>query len=395
MVALALPMLIGMLGLAVDVGVLRYQKIKLQAIADSVARSAAAELPYNNIAYGASVAAASYGFVSGSGGATLTVNNPPKAGPHAGNANYVEVIASQVANTYFARVLGVTTATVSARAVGWSGSSTSCVYALNPGASGAFTANGSAVFNAQCGLTVNSSNSKAFITSGGACVKAPQIGVAGGVSLGNCPPDPTPVLGMVPVADPMAYLQPPAYGGCKTTNYKLTGGTTTIDPGVYCGGITVSGSGTQLKFNPGTYVLNGGGLQVSGGANLQGTGVTFFNTGTTGGATKYAAISLTGGGSTSLKAPLTGDLAGILFYQDRTISSTQQNKIAGGASTLFEGTMYFPTTPLDYSGGSSASGAAYTIIVADTVSISGNSAFNSDYSSLPAGSPIKQVALVE
>jgi len=63
---------------------------------------------------------------------------------------------------------------------------------------------------------------------------------------------------------------------------------------------------------------------------------------------------------------------------------------------ILEGTLYFPTTPLVFSGSSTPTGgAAYTILVADTIEFTGNSSLSNDFSSLSNGSPIKTVALAE
>jgi Flp pilus assembly protein TadG len=394
--ALALPMLIAFVGLAVDLGVLRYEQRKLQVVADTAARAGAAEILYNNVQYGAQAAAANNNFVNGSHGATLTVNNPPHTGPHSGNSSYVEVTATQGTHTFFANIFGIGSANVSARAVGALTSSGTCVYVLDPSASGAFSASGGVVFNATCGLFVNSNSSRALTTSGGACVTASQIGVVGGTQVNGCT-HPTPVTGVHPVGDPLASVPEPTVGSCNKNNYSLSGGkTATIDAGVYCGGISLSG-GSHLNLNPGTYILNGGGLQVSGGSILVGDGVTFFNTCVGSCPGGYQAISFSGGANNTLSAPTTGSLAGILFFQDRNIPSTQwgkTNTITGGSASTFAGALYFPNTPLSYSGGGSTN-APYTIVVARTLTISGGCTFNRDYSSLPDGSPVKQVELVE
>jgi len=61
---------------------------------------------------------------------------------------------------------------------------------------------------------------------------------------------------------------------------------------------------------------------------------------------------------------------------------------------VFTGALYFPSTPLVYSGGSTTPGGPYTIIVAQTLTISGNSAFGSDYSTLSGGNPIKNGSIL-
>lgn len=162
-----------------------------------------------------------------------------------------------------------------------------------------------------------------------------------------------------------------------------------ISQGTYCGGINVPGDKT-LNLNSGLYILKGGGLTLSGGSNIIGTGVTFYNTGT---AATYKKIDLSGGSTTNLSAPTSEPFEGILFFQDR--SNTIGSTISGGSGMVIQGAHYFPTAHIDYSGGSSV--AAYTIIVSKTLTLSGGSAItlNNDFSTLAGGSPIKSSALYE
>src|SRR5207244_5030911 len=98
---------------------------------------------------------------------------------------------------------------------------------------------------------------------------------------------------------------------------------------------------------PGVYILNGGGLSVSGNSTIQGTGVTFYNTAQ--GNHSYAPVNLTGGTLGFLSAPTSGPTEGMLFFYDRTITpkSYQSNNVIAGSSNLnFNGTFYFPTTNL-------------------------------------------------
>jgi hypothetical protein len=88
----------------------------------------------------------------------------------------------------------------------------------------------------------------------------------------------------------------------------------------------------------------------------------------------------------NLVAPTTGSLAGILFFQDRSIVGGAASNLSGGASATLQGALYFSTTALTYSGGASA---AYTVVVAKTVTFSGGVTLNNNFSSLPGGSPIK------
>ncbi|MDQ2901569.1 MAG: hypothetical protein M3Y07_17500, partial [Acidobacteriota bacterium] len=191
------------------------------------------------------------------------------------------------------------------------------------------------------------------------------------------------------------YLAQPAVPGtCDHINYNLSGsGAATINPGTYCGGINVSGSRT-VTLNSGLYILKGGGVQLSGSSSFSGTDVSFFNT--SGGGYAYAGIHFSGSTTTTLTAPASGAMSGILFFGDRAAPAATSNAFSGSSGSKFEGTLYFPTEHLDYSG-STGLGAAYTVIVARTLTFSGSTSLtlNDNYSGLSGGSPLKEAALVE
>jgi hypothetical protein len=146
-----------------------------------------------------------------------------------------------------------------------------------------------------------------------------------------------------------------------------------------------------VVFNPGTYIFKGGGLNIGGGTTVTGTGVMFYNSAAAG--YTYGPITFGGGATITLTAPTTGTYAGILFFQDRAVSGGAASSLAGGANVRLQGTLYFPTTAMTYSGGVTMP-SAYTLIVAKTVSISGGVTLNNDFSSLPDGSPIKGSAMI-
>ncbi len=394
--AFTMVVLMGFAGMGIDMGYLRYMRRTMQAATDSAAVAGAAELNYGDVTAAARADAATDGFTNGSRGTSVTVNNPPLSGPHQGNPSYVEVIVAQEQPTFFMKVLGIDSHMVSTRAVAYSGTSGACIYSIDPSASSAFSVSGSADLNAQCGILDNSNNSTAaLVTNGGGCVSAKYIGVVGQFkNNSSCAPSPNPESGIAPFSDPLAYLQPPNVGACDYNTVSISGGTQTLYPGVYCGGINISGGSTDITFSPGTYIINGGGLSVSGGANVNGNGVFFYLTGTS---TSFKGVSITGGSASALIAPPSGTYRGILFFQDRAItggSSGANSNIAGGSGMTIQGTLYFPTTTLSYSG--TSTNAAYTILVADVVKITNNTYFPDTYSTDPNGfSPIHGAVLVE
>jgi hypothetical protein len=147
---------------------------------------------------------------------------------------------------------------------------------------------------------------------------------------------------------------------------------------------------------------------VSGSSNLIGSGVTFFNTvwrssdpagDKVGNSNQYKPIVISGGSSTDLTAPSTGSLQGILFFQDRNLPSADtgasgpQNTISGGSGAILTGGLYFPTTPLAFSGGSSVTPLS-VILVGYTITVSGGTTLNSNFASI-GGSPVKSETLYE
>lgn len=413
MVALGLVVLLLMAGLGLDVGYLRYEKQQMQKAADAGAIAAASAKIYGgSYAVAGQNDAAANGFKDGVNGINVNVYNPPvTAGdPFQGNKGYVEVIVSQPQPTFFMRVGGFNSANVSSRAVAsMYGNPGGCIYVLDPGDQDTYTATGTITLSSACGLLVDSANAKAFKDNGGACTDATSITIVGGVDVDACsqPQQAGIVTGAAPFSDPLSYLQPPQFNGCDYTNFPQINKNTTIQPGVYCGGIQVSGAGTQVTLASGLYVLNGGGFKMSGGGSLIGdpAGVMFYNTGNGSGVKKYGTIDIEGVNNTTLTASSVdtttgsnaGMLAGILFFDDRNASSYINhavNIITGGSSASIVGALYFPSTALQYSGGTRQS--TYTVVVAYQLTINGNATFNDDYSDLPGGgSPIHAAVLAE
>lgn len=392
LLAVCMVVVVGIAGLAVDVGHLRYAKRQLQTLADSAALAAATELTYcsgtddcdamqtaaqqavteNGVTVGAFLTQCS-GSVSG---LTLEVNNGPCAlgasDPNNGDSSYVEAVVTQAQPMYFARILGLNSMTITARAEAKLGNSPYCVISL--GSSGiTFQSNGGGL-TATCGVMDDSTSTTAF-QANGASINASEISVTGGDQLNGGNVHPTPVTDVPALPDPLSYLTPPSSSGCTYSSvYSVNSGSATLYPGTYCGGIQLNGGSASLSA--GTYILEGIGLQVNGGS-ISGTGVSFY--------VSQGQVQFNGANTVNLVAPTTGSYAGILFYQSSSDSSAAT--INGGSGSAFQGSLYFPKSLVQLNGSNTA---AYTIVVSDSIQING-SEFNvgSDYSSLPGGSPVK------
>ena len=396
LVCVSLVAMMGMIGVVTDFSFMQHQRNMMQTAADSAAMAGSQELGYGDMVAAGKADAARNGYTDGASSVTVSINNPPSTGPNAANSAYVEAIVSKPEPTYFMRALGVGTLTVSARAVAYEGSGPNCIYVIDPAASGALSVNGNVTVQSSCGLLVDSSSSSGMTAVGNDTISATSIGIVGNyTSNGSVSFTPTPKIGVIAATDPLAYVQAPTVGSCAHTNLSLnnagsSGSPYQLYPGTYCGGISLHGS-TVLNFNPGTYVLAGGGIDVHGNSVMTGTGVTFYLTTGTGG---YGGITLNGTSQVNFSAPTSGPLVGILFFQDRSIPiGGAASTITGNSSSTFDGALYFPTTTVSFNGNSSSGG--YGIVVADKLTLSGNSSLGSNYTSLTGGSPIKGTILAE
>jgi Flp pilus assembly protein TadG len=395
-VALGLVVLTGIVGLAIDMGYLRYEKRRMQSAADSAAIAGASELAYStgNYLTAAKNDSKANGFEDGVNGVTVTSSNPPVDAPFSSVANassYVEVRVHQDVPTFFMRVFGVNTASLNATAVAELGSSPGCVYSL--GLLGIGTGinvplGGSSVTAQNCGVVDNS------LLSLGGCITAATISTVQPFG-GGCA-TPHPIDGIVPANDPLGYITAPAIpGGCTfpTTVVVNSPLPTLLIPGVYCGGIQIAATNTgAVTFQTGAYFLTGApGLSISGSGSESGTGVFFYIAGSasvqimntaTGGVILFAPTS----------SPLPGVPGGILFFQDR---GNGNPGILQAPNMALTGALYFLNAPLSVGTGGGMVSGAYSIFVAQSISFDGTITINSDYSSLANGSPIKAAFLVQ
>jgi hypothetical protein len=399
--AVGLTVFILAAGLGIDMGYLRYEKRLQQSAADSAAIAGAAQYGYESSVCDGSVStaaktdSASNGFTDGSNHVTVTPSCPPSDGPHAGANGYVEVLVTEIQPTFFMKIVGVNSATVTARAVAFLGNGPACVYSLDPSASDAFSASGDSSVTIGCGVIDDSNASNALNVTGNSNFTAPFIGVVGGKNIsGNSNFQASVQTGIVPAGDPLAYVQAPSSGACAASNKFNSKSSVTISPGTYCGGLTVNGN-SSVTFSAGTYVILGGGLTITGNSSITANDVTFYITYDA--SHSYGRIKVSGNSNATFSAPTSGSLDGMLFFQDRTVprstSASVASTVTGDSSVTFDGAVYFPTTALTFTGNSSSTGS--TIVVGDTVTIGGSSATNIG-SNVPAGqSPIKDAVLVE
>ncbi len=394
---LSMTALLGIAGLSTDVGVWYASKRTVQSAADSAALAGALETLRTGTAATIVLAAERDAIINGvdiAAGDIVSVNRPPLSGPNMGNADAVEVVIEHSAPLFFSRFFLDAPVTVAGRAVAVADINDSCVWGLDRTARGAVRVTGGAQVAIDCGMVVNSDDPEALTQDGSSCLNATRIKVVGGYN-GDCVA-PNPKTGTAPATDPLKTLAPPEHGGCDEPGRVVVAGgrSTTLSPGVYCGGISIVAD-SSVTFQAGLYVLDGGGLSIGGQATATGTNVSFFLTENS---CAIANVSIQAGATVSLSAPTVGYYPngnGVLFFHDRNSPSNVSHNLTGGSTTNLEGIIYFPNQDLHYAGGAAETDSPI-MIIARSVSFSGNSQLGSfDGSAVETNPLLIEAALVE
>lgn len=411
-VAVSMTAILSVVALSLDGGMMLDKRRQVQTAGDAAALAAANDLYsrwFTNFTSGldndsltshiaAQKAATANGFENGVNGCVVTVNIPPLSGPFTGQIGHVEVLISYPQKRFFSRIFGSEDVPIGARSVarGKRTSIKQAILVLNPTGSSAFSAGGNGnVTVVGAPIQVNSTASDAMIANGGGSVGGviadsfnvggiPGWTTTGGGSFvgpinSNSPPIPDPYFNL-PAPDPSTMIK-------RSTKRLLHSGASTIilNPGVYTGGIAITGGNVIL--NPGIYYMDGGGFSVTGQGGVSGSEVMIYNAPLA----SNDKISIAGTGIVNLSAMTTGPYAGILLWQDRT--STVQMEVAGSGASSMSGLFYCAAANLKVTGngGADVLGSQY---ISYNLTLSGNGGYNVNWS--PNTVPgVRQLYLVE
>jgi len=375
MTALGLTVLIGMVGLAIDVGMWYRTDRALQNAADAAVIAAARNgtSAYQNEA---GAVAAQYGFTDGASGITVTTLNNQTCPD--GTTNCFQVTVAQAsAPTFFSSLIGNYSPSLAGTAMA-SGTQVHSYCLLALGSSGtnpALVGNGVPAANldgcsimSNTGMTCNGHNTGA--TYGDSHKTNNGYGVN---QTSNAPAVADPYAGLasnIPANPCSSYSGTTWTAGSKT----LTDPPTLANGQIVCGSLTVTGDVTLTTSSPGSLlVIENGQLNVASGKTLKtaaGSALTIIFSGTAGSYTHAP----TGGGTLDFNAPTSGTWSGIAIYQNPALTTGVDISAAGNSPAWnISGLVYLPHSSVTFSGAvnKSSNGASCFGMVVDNITING------------------------
>ncbi len=388
---MAMPLLLGSVGLATDTIQWALWKRQLQRSADSAAMAGVYAIA-DGVESHTDAVERDLDLNQRTGiNETSVVTTPPVSG----FSDAVRVNLAVQKSLPFSSMFMTTAPTIRAEATAAiSKEGNYCMKGLKNTTDPSIRINGNVTINMGCGIISNSTNPIAGILVDGNShvVNATPISSVGKVPSVNGTntelsyqlKQPDPFEGQYSTTIPqnlLADCKPLAQHITATTNsdgYKV------INPG--CHRRNGNGSNIQnsafttanerIALNPGTYYIDSANFAI--GANSfiavndpDGTkGVTIILTGATPGS-----VQISSNAEVKLRAPSTGDYSKMLFIQ--APGATAGSLISGNSDSTFDGTFYFPTTTVDYNGGGTGTFKC-AMIVGYVINLSGNSSIQND-----------------
>lgn len=299
-------------------------------------------------------------------------------------------VSEQIPQT-FSSVLGFPTATITAQSRSGdqnaAAGSGGCVFALAPSGSGTLSMSGSSTLQSACGVQVNSNATNALTLSGSSTITTTGVAktrvVGGWTSGGSSMVSPSPITGNAAMSDPWEPMPAPSVGACTDggNGLRLSGATQTLNPGVICGGLSLTSSST-LNLSPGLHIIKAG-IGLTGSSQITGTGVTIYLV--------SGGISSSGSSRFQITAPTSGTWQGVAIFQAR--DNTNGATLTGSTNQVINGLVYLPAANLAFTGGNSTT-ATNTTLAANTISLSGSTFIRAPaitaYTPTPGGTVVIQ-----
>ncbi len=375
------PVLFIATGATVEYISLASRQSKLRAAADSGALAATKELSLANVddARLASVARdVAIAFLAETRGAKGAMA-PQVTAQVLEKRRGVQVGITDDVETYFGKLLSYPTFKLSVSSTAkLSGATKLCVLVLDPsGTPDLLAEKNSRLSASQCSVYSNSASPQGLVSKDNAVLQAERVCTVGGYSAGAGNLSGTTITDCPSYDDPLARRPTPANAGTCDQTGLVVQVARTLTPGVFCNGLTID-NGAVVTLTAGTYIISGGPLVVTGGATLQGDGVGFYLAGS------LATFDFRPDSTISLAAPKSGDMAGLLFFEDRAAPLLREHKISSKDARRLLGTFYLSRGLLKIdSNNPVADQSAYTVIVSRHLRLTGkpNLVMNAMYSS--------------
>jgi Flp pilus assembly protein TadG len=370
--ALAVLPLMATIGIALDYAMLTRQKSQLQAMVDSSALRAARELHLAQVGSSEVVTSIANNYLQAAMSRSNQLASATTDVALINNNSSLQVAATATYRTQLFHIQ----VNIGARAVATASGFPICALGLNPQAPSTIHLEANARVTAQfCAVQSNSTNPQGLTGAGNSVLTAASICSAGGKVGNKVNYSPDPLTDCPVLPDPLAGRPVPSIGPCNYNNEVISGGTVALLPGVYCGGLHVTG-GAHVTLTPGVYIMKAGPLLVdnyssftaqSAGVFLHGGGANFLFDAST---------------SISMTAPQSGVMAGMLLFEDPSAPAGGAHQILSNNAPLLLGTIYTPkgTLVID-TNNYVAQQSAFTIIVANKMQLYGgpNLVLNSNY----------------
>jgi hypothetical protein len=405
--AILLLGIVAFVAISLDGGLLLDQRRKAQAVADAAALGGACDRFYFYMSgdeqkpnhttviaeANAKRIAALHGyspFEAGDPRSSAIAHCPPESGIYKDNPDFVEVIIQFNQPRGFSTIFGSGDLPVRARAVAGVRR-----FPINAGAiildrtsKGALSAKGNGDVTFQGGgVIVNSSSASGGLTTGNGSVIA-----NGGFSFSGTPgysgnfTGGTIASGQQATPDPLAYITQPNSHSAPTVPLNLPerspvkysgAADLVLSPGVYKGGISITGKG-NVTLQEGIYYMDGGGFSMTGQGALNGQNVMIYNDPHK----SSDVIDISGQGEIHLNDQIPGgkgftlpgypEWNGLTIFQRR--DATTDVNITGNGKYNIQGTFYVASGNLKIAGnGDSGIGSQY---ISYDLTTSGNGRLN-------------------
>jgi Flp pilus assembly protein TadG len=383
MFSLATPAVMAAIGVASDFGIYNMKRTKLQAAADEAAIAGARELTLTS-SNKSSIQAAADSFARaaiGNSSAKLSVEATIDL-----KTKTVKVKVTEVWTPFFAQFIGANvTPIVTSATAGLFGESKICVLALSTTGVGAVAMTRDAHLQADgCTVYSNSDSSSSVYLGDTSSIDAKLVCTVGGVKDNGSLTADKVVTDCPVLNDPLVKRPRLSVGGCDETNLSIKSGIQTLKPGVYCGGLKVSGNAV-VNLQEGEYIIKDGPLLVYGSAELRGKNVGFFLTG------KLGLMQFLNDATIDLAGRETGPMAGMLVFDDPLeMGLLRIHTVSAKNAYNLTGTIYLPNGNLIVDPTATVGAkSAYTAIVAKRLVVQNGPTLvlNTNYGATPVPVP--------